>query len=234
MYCVLSPSVEILWFTLGGQLICIEGDLLHFFRPKKCEIEYHCIHKSDINYIYSKNRLLSAELDFHFTQNDTAMLLKTEYNSVRDELYAPVKSFLRGQKRHQDGICKERRDVYFYLKDQNFKLMNLSMHAYDYAPSISHIFQPQIRIKSGLFWKKITQGMLYILTENELIAMEDIEYGTSYYYIQRKAMREVSLQNCKPGYCLLNIAFKQSALGFYFSYEQQKQMQALADILNNK
>jgi hypothetical protein len=227
MYAVFAPLVDLLWFHRGGQLICIDGNVLHFFRSSANGVAYNRIYKSNLNYVRQKTCLLSSELELNVKNGDAGISLKTEFNSVRDDLYKPVSDFLRGPKRTLTMLVNEREQKFRYLIDKNFKLMNLSLHAYDRGQgSIDHHYQPPIRIKKGWFTKKITDGVLYILTEDELIIMEDIEYGTEYHYIRRAAISDVKY-SAEGGYNKLTIALQKGELKFPYSLENTEAMERL-------
>lgn len=139
-------------------------------------------------------RRSSSELEYGIQSGEGAKNLKTEFNTVRDYLYEPVQAFFRGSKREGNAAYEECGQKFTYLVKPNFKLMNASMRAYDRGlGSIANFYQPAIRVKAFLFWKKITDGLLFILTEDEFIVMEDIEHGTEYHYIRRDAILQTEI-----------------------------------------
>jgi hypothetical protein len=228
MYCVLAPALEILWFMWGGQLICIDGDKMHYFKPKASFMEYCCVKKSEVDYVRYKMSLLNSELQFHIYQDGEAKLLKTEYNSVKNELYDPVKGFVRGETRRHEDIQCERDNKFLYLIDKNFKLMNFSMQAYDYMPAICNLYQPPMRKKL----KKTTGGILYILTENEFIVMEDNEnYSILYNYIQREAINEVIITDIVNGWGKIVVSMRGRELSFPYSADNYDEIKTMIDNL---
>jgi len=229
MYAVYAPLTDILWFHKGGQFLCIDSDTLHFFRPAGAGVAHTKIHAKDVNYIRVKNCLLSSELEMSVSQNGSSEKLKTEFNTVREELYEPVLDFLRGPRRERPLLLKERDEKYMHLLQENFKLLNMGLRAYDrVCGSDAHAYQGPIRHKRRWFRKTVTSGFLYIATENEFIAVEDIEHGTEYHYIRKTAIRDVRTHiPAEEGYKTFSVEFNGGKLEFPFTAENEAALQSM-------
>lgn len=216
MYAVYAPLVEILWYRKGGQFLCIDGDILHFFRPSGPGVAHTKIRAQDVDYVRLKNCLLSSELEIGVHSAGSPEKLKTEYNSVREEYYSPVLDFLRGPKRDRSELLKERDEKYMHLLHENFKLLNMGPRAYDRAGgSVSHFLQGPITKSRRWFKKAVTSGILYIETQTEFIAVEDIEHGTEYHYIRKAAVQGVKTETAPEGsYRNVILEFDGSRLSF--------------------
>jgi hypothetical protein len=232
MYAVYSPLLEFLWYRKGGQFLCIDGNTLHFFRPAGPGVAHTAIRPQDVSYIYLKTCLLSSELELGVKNGDSAEKLRAEYNTVREELYEPVLDFLRGPKRDHASLIRERDEKYIHLLHENFKLLNMGLHAYDRTcGSVSHFLQGPIRLKRRWFKKTVTSGILFIETENEFIAVEDIEHGTGYFYMRKAAVRDIKTADIsEEGYKKLTVEFDGCSLSFPFTAENETRLREMLSI----
>ena len=228
MYAVFSPRLERWIYRRGGQLICIDHDLLHFFQPSGASITYHKIKKNAIVYLRYKSCLLSSEMDIKVCENGWTESFATAYNSTREELYNPVRDFIRGPGRESRKVIAERNEKYLYMADLNYKLMNAGVNAYDRGSgSIAHHYQDAIKERRFFGTKTTTNGILWIMTENELIVLEDIKYGTEIHYIKRSSIENTRFYVDENRISIVEINLKSGILSFPYTPENEKRIKEL-------
>ena len=186
---------------------------------------YHQIRKNAIVCLRYKSCLLSSELDIRVCENGWTASFLTAYNSTREELYNPVRDFIRGPGRARRDAIEERNEKYLYMADLNFKLMNAGVNAYDRGSgSFAHHYQSVIKEKRFLGTKTKTNGLLWIKTENELIVLEDIKNGTEIHYIKRSFIEGARFYIDENHVGVIDIKLSSGVLSFPYTPENEEKI----------
>jgi len=223
-YTVLAPAIVKPQGKTTEKLVYDSVDAIHILERNGSRVvtksyPYRSVHLVEMGSILLDSWLTISGL----TSTGEAGVSTIDYNTASARHYATIINKLRplSQGANQTQLSAEH-DKFNYLSALNFKFMNYGRNSLVAGETVSQIIlQPEIRapiwaMLGDMFQRSISAAHLVILTNHELILIQDIHecgrkaqkanYGAIWQYIQLRNIRSVNWSESENGRLTLSIA----------------------------
>ena len=222
-YALLTPSLVKLNGKTTEKLIYDTNDAIHILERNGGQVvaksyPYHTVCTVEVGSI-----LLSSWLTISgITSTGEASVSTIDFNTASARHFATFLNKLRPATQGTDEIkLKVEKDKFDYLSTLNFKLMNYGRSSMVYGETVIQILlQSEIResflaMLGSIFQQTISSAHLTILTNHELILIQDVghgrkvhepRYGGIWQYIPLHSIKSVTWSETENGWLTLLIA----------------------------
>ncbi len=221
-YTLLTPALTKAKGKTSEKLIYDADDAIHILEWSGGQVIKKSYPYQTVNTVEMGSILLSSWLTISgITSSGAASVSTIDFNTATARHFAPFVNKLRPSLQSVDEtqlrVEKEKLD---YLSTLNFKLMNFGRSSLVRGETILQILlQPEIRkpmfaLLGNIFQKTISPAHLVILTDHELILIQDVlhgrnarqpQYGGIWHYIPLRSIRSLTCSETENDWLKLSI-----------------------------
>jgi hypothetical protein len=246
---ILTPSLDKFLRKTTEKLICNSDDSLSIFERNGNQVNVRSYFHRDICMLEMGIVLLDTWLTISgkTSQGDTGVS-KIEINTTSLRYFATILNKLRPAHIPVDKTRFDaEKDKFSYLSTVNFKFMNFGRESLVPGETVlQSLLQPEIRqtlwtLFGKSFYKTLTPAHLAIITDRELILLQDVEriqeskiarYGGVWQYIPLHCLDSVKLSTTPDGRLTLSVHCQpDTTIEKLFERAQQPELQQFRDQL---